>query len=152
VFIDSILLRKDISVRHLLHCGLSFRDNTKGLSRAYVDSALASLSATATAPSHQAQPSPQAAPDALAAANDKITLGTWLGAVKKYKDEHKKKKGDALPRRMGLLLEYLEGATSDADLKKKHDTSNLYRDLGDAKKRDVPKLMSLYPGLPPLSL
>jgi len=43
VFTDSILLRKDVSVRHLLHCGLSFRDEVKGLSRAYIDADLASL-------------------------------------------------------------------------------------------------------------
>ena len=83
--------------------------------------------------------------------NDAPTLGAWAAAVDDYERKHMRAKNDALHTRLRILLEYLQGVPF-SDLEDKHKGRTIARDLKTARTEDVPRLMELYPKLPPLDL
>ena len=79
---------------------------------------------------------------------DPVVAGAWEGAIKAYASTHRD--GDALPRRMRILLGSLSGKTN-AQLAEGNQGANIPRDLKQARESDVQVLLGLYPHLPPLS-
>ena len=76
-------------------------------------------------------------------------------AVGKYESEHLRRANDALPKRVRLLLRYLQGepAVKIEESQRSRNGEpyvNLHRDMQLARKKDIPKLHELYSELPPL--
>jgi len=82
---------------------------------------------------------------------DPIVESAWNGAITCYENQHMRRKNDALPRRMRILLCSLAGAPF-SELEGKNPTLAISRVLQQARAQDVPTLKRLFPNLPPLVL
>jgi len=133
VFADSIELDKASVALYLHRYGYPLQKEFKGLSKKLVDE-LASV--TAKPVSNENIPEQQ---------NNAMTFGAWEGVVKDYERNHKKRKNDALPRRMEILIKHLKG-TSVTVLQLENPGYHISRDLAKAK-NDVIRLKKLYPSL-----
>jgi hypothetical protein len=115
--------------------------------------------AEAGKPQHQAVPAPDTMQDtpvkvvaptsplaAHAAGNDTITLSAWGAAVDEYEAKHKRRDNDALPARMRILLKRLAGVPF-TKLEGDNAKRNISNTLKQAREKDAPELMRLFPHL-----
>ena len=80
---------------------------------------------------------------------DPIVESAWKSAITLYESQHMKRKNDALPRRMRILLCNLAG-TPFSELEAENPTLAISRILHQARTQDVPALMRIFPSLPSL--
>ena len=72
-------------------------------------------------------------------------------ALDEYSKSHKKRHDDALVDRVIVLLQKIDGeAASTLHLETKKSRTRPDQDGGKALKEDIPRLLALFPELPPL--
>ena len=144
-FVSQFVVDKLQAVHLLDDNGFSLVQEVRGLSQVTVDKILAAKTATSSLPHTVVPGSASEPPQQPTAESASDAIAAWQDAIEAFKLLPDTRDNSALPRRMSLYLQRLQGASH----KKLSATNpNLSRDLDDAKKKDIPKLLEINPNLP----